>query len=96
MHYEPTNGIPELREALAQKARKEYGLGYNPDNEVLITVGACEAIFATLFGIVNPGDEVLVPDPGFVLYEPCVRLAGGVPISFRCRRSVVSDCVLMM
>lgn len=81
MHYEPTNGILELREALAQKARKGYGLGYNPDNEVLITVGASEAIFATLFGIVNPGDEVLVPDPGFVLYEPCVRLAGGVPIS---------------
>ena len=80
-HYEPTNGIPELREALAQKAFKEYGLKYDPSSEILITVGGTEAIFCALFGLINPGDEVLVPNPGFVLYEPGVRLAGGVPIS---------------
>jgi aspartate/methionine/tyrosine aminotransferase len=79
-HYEPTNGIPELREALSQKAFCEYGLNYDPDSEVLITVGATEAIFLSLFGLVNPGDEVLIPDPGFVLYEPGVRLAGGIPV----------------
>lgn len=80
-HYEPTNGILELREALAQKATRDYGLSYDPRSEILITAGATEAVFAALFGLVNPGDEVLIPDPGFVLYEPCVQLAGGVPVS---------------
>lgn len=80
-HYAPTNGIPELREALAQKAYRDYGLNYDPDSEILITVGGTEAIFLALMGLVNPGDEVLIPNPGFVLYEPCVTLAGAVPVS---------------
>lgn len=80
-HYAPTNGIPELREALAQKAYKDYGLQYDPDSEVLVTVGGTEAIFLALLALVNPGDEVLIPNPGFVCYEPSVLLAGGVPVS---------------
>lgn len=80
-HYEPTNGIPELRLALARKALSDYGLDYDPNSEIMVTVGGSEAIFATLFGLINPGDEVLIPDPGFVLYEPCVRMVGGTPIS---------------
>jgi aminotransferase len=80
-HYEPTNGVPELRQALSQKAENDYGLNYDPDSEVLVTVGGTEAIFLALFGLINPGDEVLIPNPGFVLYEPGVRLAGGVPVS---------------
>ena len=80
-HYEPTNGILELREALSQKATRDYGLNYDPRSEILVTVGATEAVFAALFGLINRGDEVLIPDPGFVLYEPCVQLAGGVPVS---------------
>ena len=80
-HYAPTNGIPELREALVQKAYRDYGLRYDPDSEVLVTVGGTEAIFLALLGLVNPGDEVLVPNPGFVCYEPGVLLAGGVPVS---------------
>jgi aminotransferase len=80
-HYTPTNGIPELREELAQKARRDYGLNYDPDSEILITVGGTEAIFSTLISLLNPGDEVLVPDPGFVCYEPCVLLAEGTPVS---------------
>jgi aminotransferase len=80
-HYEPTNGIAELREALAQKASRDYGLNYDTNSEILITVGATEAVFASLFGLIDPGDEVLVPNPGFVLYEPCVQLAEGVPVS---------------
>jgi len=79
-HYEPTNGVPELLEALARKASTDYGLSYDPNSEILVTAGATEAIFAALFGLINPGDEVLVPNPGFVLYEPCVRLAGGIPV----------------
>ncbi|MBS7607713.1 MAG: pyridoxal phosphate-dependent aminotransferase [Candidatus Bathyarchaeia archaeon] len=81
-HYAPTNGIPELREALVEKAYKDYGLRYDPDSEVLVTVGGTEAIFLALLALVNPGDEVLLPNPGFVCYEPGVLLAGGVPVSF--------------
>jgi len=80
-HYAPTNGIPELREALTQKAYREYGLSYDPNSEILITVGGTEAIFSALIALINPGDEVLIPNPGFVCYEPCVLLAGGVPVS---------------
>jgi aminotransferase len=80
-HYAPTNGISELLEALAKKAYRDYGLSYDPYSEILITVGGTEAIFSALIALINPGDEVLIPNPGFVCYEPCVLLAGGVPIS---------------
>ena len=79
-HYEPTNGIPELREALAQKAFKEYGLKYDPSSEILITVGGTEAIFCALFGLINPGDEVLVPGFTFAATAMAVVVARGVPI----------------
>jgi aminotransferase len=79
-HYAPTNGIPELLEALAQKAYAEYNLSYDPESEILVTVGGTEAIFLALLSLVNPGDEVLLPNPGFVCYEPCVLFAGGVPV----------------
>lgn len=79
-HYAPTNGISELREALALKAYRDYGLDYDPNCEILITVGGTQAIFIALLGLLNQGDEVLIPDPGFVTYEPCVLLAGGVPV----------------
>lgn len=79
-HYSLTNGLPELRETLARKVQNDYGLSYDPGSEILITVGGTEAIFSALMGLVNPGDEVLIPNPGFVLYEPSVLLAGGVPV----------------
>jgi len=80
-HYTPNMGIPELREALSKKAKQDYGLSYDPESEILITVGGSEAIFLALLALVNPGDEVLIPDPGFVCYESDVLLAGGVPVS---------------
>jgi len=80
-HYTPVVGIPELREALVKKMKHDYGLSYDPESEVLITAGGTEAIFLALFALINPGDEALVPDPGFVCYEPSVLMAGGVPIS---------------
>jgi len=79
-HYVQTNGIPELREALAHKAKSDYGLSYDPNCEIVVTVGGTQAIFTSLMGLLNEGDEVLIPDPGFVLYEPCIRLAGGTPV----------------
>jgi aminotransferase len=80
-HYAPTNGVPELRQLVANKAVRDYGLSYDPDSEILITVGGTEAIFSALLGLVNPGEEVLIPDPGFVVYRPSVLLAGGIPVS---------------
>jgi len=80
-HYPPTTGIPELLEALAKKAKRDYGLSYDPSTEILVTVGGTQAIFLALQALINPRDEVLIPDPGFVCYEPSVYLAGGIPIS---------------
>ncbi len=80
-HYTPSNGVQELREALAEKFTREYGLSYDPDSQILVTVGATEAVFLALLAFINPGDEVLVPDPGFVCYKPAVSMAGGVPVS---------------
>jgi len=80
-HYAPTTGIPELLEALAEKARKDYGLSYDPNSEILIVVGGTHAIFLALQALINPGDDVFIPDPGFVCYEPSVHLAGGIPVS---------------
>ena len=80
-HYTPSMGIHELREALVKKAKNDYGLSYNPENEVLVTNGGIEAIFLALLATVNPLDEVLIPDPGFVCYEPDVLMADGIPVS---------------
>ena len=80
-HYTPNAGIFELREGLAKKAKKDYGLLYDPQSEILVTAGGTEAIFLALTALINPGDEVLVPNPGFVCYEPNILMAGGVPVS---------------
>jgi len=80
-HYTPSMGILELREALVRKAKNEYGLSYNSESEVLVTNGGTEAIFLALLSIINPLDEVLIPDPGFICYEPDVLMADGVPVS---------------
>jgi aspartate/methionine/tyrosine aminotransferase len=80
-HYPPSHGIPQLCEALAGKAKHDYGLEYDPTSEILVTVGASEAVFLALMALVNPRDEVLLFDPGFVCYAPDVLLAEGVPVS---------------
>ena len=79
-HYAPSSGVSPLREALAEKAKRDYKLEYDPNDEIIITVGASEAIFLALMAFVDPGDEVLLLDPGFVNYEPDVLLAGGKPV----------------
>lgn len=79
-HYPPSAGIPQLREALAKKAKHDYGITYDPNNEILVTVGATQAVFLALMAFINPGDEVLLFDPGFVCYEPDVLIAGGDPV----------------
>jgi aminotransferase len=78
--YTSNSGIPELRELTAGYIKDRYGVDYNPYGEVLITVGVSEALDLSMRAIVNPGDEVIMPDPHYVAYDSCVILAGGVPV----------------
>ncbi|WP_209623192.1 pyridoxal phosphate-dependent aminotransferase [Saccharothrix coeruleofusca] len=73
--YPPGPGVPELRQAVAEH-RTRYGTHYDPDTEVLVTVGATEAIAATLLALVEPGDEVLLVEPYYDSYAACVAMAG--------------------
>ncbi|HLY31884.1 MAG TPA: aminotransferase class I/II-fold pyridoxal phosphate-dependent enzyme, partial [Ktedonobacterales bacterium] len=79
-HYTSNYGTLELREAIANLIDRRYGVAYDPRHEVLVTVGVSEAIDATLRSIIDPGDEVIIPDPGYVAYEADVTLAGGVVV----------------
>jgi len=79
-HYTANAGVLELREEISKKYKKEQGVYYAPDKEVLVTVGAMEALFLALMSIVNQRDEVLLPDPFWPNYEAQVLLAGGKPI----------------
>jgi aminotransferase len=81
--YTSNSGIAELRRAIAEKWAALYGVAYHPEEEVLITVGGSEALYLALTAILNPGDEVIIPQPCFVSYAPEVVFAGGtaVPIA---------------
>lgn len=79
-HYAPGNGTVALRKAIAHFMQDRYGLTYNPDNEIAVTVGATEGIYASLTTVINPGDEVLVATPTFPLYMAVTTLLGGNPV----------------
>ena len=70
----------ELKQEVANYMKRRFGLSYEPNNQVLITVGGSEAIDLAIRAFVEPGDEVLIPIPCFVCYDPITRLAGGVPV----------------
>lgn len=74
--YAPGRGIMELRQAVARQRERHYGLRYRPEDEVLITVGATEAISATILGLVEPGDDVIVLEPYYDAYVAAIALAG--------------------
>jgi N-succinyldiaminopimelate aminotransferase len=74
--YPPGLGIPALREAIAEQRRRLYGVSYDPDSEILVTVGATEAIAASVIGLVEPGSEVLVIEPFYDSYSPVLAMAG--------------------
>lgn len=78
--YTANRGIAQLRNEISKYLLKRFDLDYNPDGDILITVGGSEGIDCAVRAIVNPGDEVIIPQPSFVCYEPIVRLAGGVPV----------------
>jgi aminotransferase len=78
--YTSNSGIIELREALSAHLERLYGLSYRPDDELLITVGASEAVYLALTAILDPGDEVIIPQPCFVSYSAEVLFATGAPV----------------
>jgi aminotransferase len=78
--YTPNPGLPELREAAANFVQIKYGQAYRGSDEVIVTVGASEAVDITLRTILTPGAEVILPAPIYPGYEPLIRLAGGVPV----------------
>lgn len=88
--YTPNAGIPELREAIAAKLKRENRVSVDPE-QVLVTSGASEALHIALMALVNPGDEVLIPDPGFVSYAPLTRAAGGKPVGVPLRKELTLD-----
>jgi aminotransferase len=79
--YTSNYGLPELRKELANWLRQRYGVSYDPAKELLITVGTSQALDITLRAILNPGDEVLMPQPSYVAYPACTMLAGGIPVT---------------
>ncbi len=82
--YSHMAGLPELRAALSRKFHSENGIDYSPA-EILITAGAKQAIFLALLAALNPGDEVLIPEPYWVTYPEAVRLVGGLPVALPTR-----------
>lgn len=78
--YSANSGLADLRREIACYMERKYALSYNPEKEVLVTVGGSEAIDACIRVITDPGDEIIIPQPSYVCYEPITAMAGGVPV----------------
>ena len=78
--YTANKGLAELLSEISKYVHRKYGAEYNPKNEILVTVGGSEAIDLAVRAIISAGDEVIIPQPSYVCYEPITRLAGGVPV----------------
>ncbi len=78
--YTPSTGFAELRQAIAQDLDSRYGVRYDPETEVIITVGSSQAMDLALRALLDPGDEVIIPDPYYICYPPCITLAHGIPV----------------
>ncbi len=81
--YTGNRGLPALREQIARYVRERFGAEYLPEH-IIVTVGASEGIDLVMRAICEPGDEILVPDPGYVSYVPCIQLSGGTAVPVRC------------
>lgn len=79
-YYTSNAGLKELKEEIAEYQKRRFGLDYNPSGEIYVTVGGSEAIDGALRAMLDDGDEVIIPQPSYVSYEPCVVLADGVPV----------------
>ena len=79
-HYTANRGLLALRRQIANYYHNRYGIGYDPESQILVTVGGSEAVDLCCRTLINPGDEVIVLDPNYVAYEPAIEMAGGVPV----------------
>ncbi len=86
-HYTPSAGIPEMRNAIAKYINKTRGIDVHPD-EVVMTPGAKPIMFFTILALVNEGDEVIYPNPGFPIYESMIRFVGGIPVPVKLEESM--------
>lgn len=77
--YTPSGGIPELKQAIADRFRKDDGLIYRP-NQIIVSVGGKQALFNLIFGLIDPGDEVILPTPAWVSYAEQISICGGKPV----------------
>ena len=99
--YSPNAGFLALREAISHYVQRHSHVTYDPKGEVLVTVGGSEAIDLCFRSLLTPGDEVLIPEPAFVCYDPLTRMAGGIPVplvtkaedAFRLRAEVVAAAI---
>jgi aminotransferase len=82
--YTSNRGLQKLRDALSVHLARAYNLTYNPDTEMVITTGVSEALDIAVRAVTDPGDEILIAQPSYVSYAPCVTLAGGRPVPVRC------------
>ena len=78
--YTSNRGLDSLRAEISGYVSRKWGVKYDPEDEILVTVGGSEAIDGAIRAITEPGDEIIIPTPSYVCYEPMVRLAGGVPV----------------
>ena len=83
--YSANSGLAALRTEISSYINKKMNVSYDPQNEVIVTVGGSEAIDISLRALINPGDEVLIVEPCFVCYAPIVELSGGIPVSINTR-----------
>src|SRR5207245_1948341 len=81
-HYGPSCGLPELREAIAEDVGRTRGVEVSPE-QVVVTPGGKPIMFFTILALIDPGDEVIYPDPGFPIYESMIRYIGGTPVPVR-------------
>ncbi|MBF8266535.1 MAG: Aspartate transaminase [Dehalococcoidia bacterium] len=79
--YTSNYGLLELRQGISKYLNQRYALSYDPTNQVLVTVGVSQGLDLAMRAILDPGDEVIIPEPTYVSYVPCVLLAGGVPVT---------------
>lgn len=84
-HYSSNAGFIELREEIAGFLNRKYDLQYDPENEIIVTVGGSEGIDIALRALVDPGDEVIIPEPSFVAYKGCTVFAGATPVVLNLR-----------
>ncbi len=85
--YTSSSGIPELRSAVASKLKTENSISYDPSTEVVVTAGATSAIHLALVAVLDPGEEILVPDPGWATYSHSVNISGAKPVPYALKES---------